>query len=170
MVIKLENKHRDAQNVIKTTQQIASKMSEVVENKVASSLKVLFIQIFSQKMAENLISDLLDLAKLERSQFRVNFEYFNLLDTIYGAFEVMKYNAVLRKVSLRSSLNNEDHLEFLKQIEGDPNRFMQIFLNIVSNSIKFTPDYGGWVEVEVKINNFQNLLNAQNMSKIERRI
>lgn len=128
------------------------------------------MQIFSQKMVENLISDLLDLAKLNSSHFLINFEYFNLMETIYGAFEVMKYNSVMKKVTLRAILNNEDHLEFLKEIEGDSNRFMQIFLNFISNSIKFTPDYAALVEIEIKVVDFQNLLSQRKMVKMERRI
>ena len=37
-------------------------------------------------MMENLINDLLDLAKLEQNQFMLNTEYFNLCSTIYQSF------------------------------------------------------------------------------------
>ena len=42
---------------------------------------------------ENLISDLLDLAKFERNQFEFNKEYFNLTQTIYEAFEIIQESA-----------------------------------------------------------------------------
>lgn len=132
-------------------------------------MKILDLQIFSQKMVENLISDLLDLAKLDNSQFKINFSYFNFLDTVYGALEVMKDNAALRKIQLRATVSSRDHLEFLKNIQGDHNRYMQIFLNFLSNSIKFTPD-GGQVEIEVKIKSIQNLISHSRRKDIEKKI
>jgi signal transduction histidine kinase len=39
-------------------------------------------------MLENLINDLLDLAKLENNTFSLTKEYFNLMDTIYQAFKI----------------------------------------------------------------------------------
>ena len=44
------------------------------------------MQVFSQRMVENLINDLLDLAKLENSSFKFSNEYFDLATTIYEAF------------------------------------------------------------------------------------
>ena len=43
-------------------------------------------QIISQKMLENLINDLLDLAKLENNSFTLNSEYFDLTDVIEQSF------------------------------------------------------------------------------------
>ena len=40
-------------------------------------------------MMENLINDLLDLAKLENNQFTLTNEYFNLPKTIYKAFTML---------------------------------------------------------------------------------
>lgn len=40
-------------------------------------------QMFSQRMVENLINDLLDLAKLENSSFVLDKSYFNLTEIIY---------------------------------------------------------------------------------------
>jgi len=40
----------------------------------------------------------------------------------------------------------EEHL--FQQIYGDQNRFEQIFINFVSNALKFTPE-GGTVEVKL---------------------
>jgi len=40
--------------------------------------KLLLRQIFSQQMMENLINDLLDLAKLENNSFQFSDDYFNL--------------------------------------------------------------------------------------------
>ena len=43
-------------------------------------------QVFSQKMMENLINDLLDLAKIENNAFNISSEYFDLGALIFEAF------------------------------------------------------------------------------------
>ena len=44
---------------------------------------------FSQQMMENLINDLLDLAKLENNKFSMTNEFFNLQQTIYQALHML---------------------------------------------------------------------------------
>ena len=54
-----------------------------------NSLEILQSQKFSQQMMENLINDLLDLAKLENSSFALSKSYFNLSYIIYQAFQIL---------------------------------------------------------------------------------
>jgi signal transduction histidine kinase len=56
---------------------------------VIESEKILQRFTFSQQLMENLISDLLDLAKLENNQFSLSNDYFNLSNTIYEAFQML---------------------------------------------------------------------------------
>ena len=42
-------------------------------------------------MLENLIHDLLDLAKIENNKFTLNQNYFNLTDTIEQTLKIMMY-------------------------------------------------------------------------------
>ena len=44
-------------------------------------------------MMENLINDLLDLAKIENSSFNLSSEYFDLGALIFEAFEMMAHKA-----------------------------------------------------------------------------
>jgi|TARA_B110000285_G_C15127095_1_gene620976 signal transduction histidine kinase len=44
-------------------------------------------------MVENLINDLLDLAKLKNNKFNLSEDYFDLTYSIYQAFEMMSYVA-----------------------------------------------------------------------------
>ena len=54
-----------------------------------------------------------------------------------------------------SYLVNEKNLEVILNIDHkiilnvDPTRLFTVFVNLISNAIKFTPDYG-WIEVSVK--------------------
>lgn len=49
-------------------------------------LSMLNQQKFSQRMQENLINDLMDLAKLENSKFKIQREYFSLPRMIMNSF------------------------------------------------------------------------------------
>lgn len=49
-------------------------------------------------MLENLINDLLDLAKLENNQFSFNFEYFDLTKVIFDSFETLLHQANSNKI------------------------------------------------------------------------
>lgn len=55
---------------------------ETITEKVTESVDRIQLQIYSQSMMENLINDLLDLAKMENHKFKINKEYFNLTTTI----------------------------------------------------------------------------------------
>ena len=50
-------------------------------------------QVFAQSMMENLINDLMDHAKHENDKFIFVNEYFNLIDTIYEAVQMVLFTA-----------------------------------------------------------------------------
>ena len=51
---------------------------------------------------ENLVSDLMDLAKLENDSFNLSQEYFNLGSTVYEAFQILITQANSNKIQLRA--------------------------------------------------------------------
>jgi signal transduction histidine kinase len=51
-------------------------------------------------MITNLIEDLLDLAKMENSVFKLNNDYFNLIDVITEAFNIVSFSAEEKNVKL----------------------------------------------------------------------
>ena len=50
-------------------------------------------QVFSQKMMENIINDLLDLAKLENNSFSISSEFFDLMALIFKALQMTSHKA-----------------------------------------------------------------------------
>lgn len=101
-------------------------------------------------MVENLINDLLDLAKLENNSFNINNEYFDLTKTIYEAFQIISYQATANNIELEAEIDDPKNMHILKHIYGDERRFLQILLNFLSNSLKFSME-GGKVKVRVNI-------------------
>ena len=49
-------------------------------------MKFVKIMLFSTKMMQNLMMDLLDLAQIEKSTFKLNKEFFSLFDVIKQVF------------------------------------------------------------------------------------
>ena len=106
--------------------------------------------MFSQKMMENLINDLLDLAKIENDSFNISSEYFDLGSLIFEAFHMMAYKAADAKVSLTAEIDEKQNLDLLANIYGDQRRFLQILSNFLSNSLKFT-NPGGKITVKLQV-------------------
>ena len=68
---------------------INSKIDEILKRSTQKS-----------KMITNLINDMLDLAKFENSQFKINEDFFNLIDVITEAFNMIAYSAEEKGIKL----------------------------------------------------------------------
>ena len=90
-----------------------------------------------------LVQDLLDLSKIERQEFRLDYTNFDLNDLMAEIDRLFARKA--EKKSLRFKTTYAD-----KEINvwADEHRVKQIFINLISNAIKYTPE-GGSVEVIV---------------------
>ncbi len=82
-----------------------------------------------------LINDILDFSKIEADRLIVENNDFNLLDILDFMLKSMNPIAAPKSISLKLQLS-EDVPKYLK---GDPKLLRQIILNLMSNSIKFTP-------------------------------
>lgn len=58
------------------------------------------------------------------------------------------------KIEFRAEIDDEKNLDMIQLIHGDKRRYLQIFLNFLSNSLKFTNPEGR-VTVALKILNQQ---------------
>lgn len=92
-------------------------------------LKKALLQV--NKLSE-LISDLLDVSKIESGTLPLNFSQFDLLKLVTDVAELMEYSTKTHKVIL-----NTDIGEVL--ISADRQRIEQVLINLVSNAIKYSP-------------------------------
>lgn len=100
---------------------------QLFENILKRALEVeslLHMQVFSQRMVENLINDLLDLAKLENNSFNISNEYFDLAATIYEAFQILAYQATDQMIDLKAKIDFAEHLKMMRSVYGDRRRFL----------------------------------------------
>lgn len=83
-----------------------------------------------------LINDILDFSKLEAGKMKVSNVPLNLRETIAEVTRALRYTHRDRGLEMIEDLDGVDP-ELL--VFGDPVRLHQIFMNLLSNSYKFTP-------------------------------
>jgi two-component system, cell cycle sensor histidine kinase DivJ len=91
-----------------------------------------------------LISDILDMSKIEAGKYEISLEPVNLRDAIAKCLSTVKLSAEKAGVVLREDIEPSVHL-----LVADNRAVKQILLNLLSNAIKFTPT-GGIVTVQVR--------------------
>ena len=92
----------------------------------------------------SLINDLLDLSKIEAGKLDLSFASVDLNDIARQCMAIMQSQANRERIIIRTSLMPE-----LPQVVADVRSIRQIVLNLLSNSIKFTPP-GGQVIVSTQ--------------------
>lgn len=91
----------------------------------------------------DLISDILDMSRIEAGKYELDLEEINTSKLARLAVHMMEGRAVDSKINLSVVVENEDRI-----LIADRRAVMQILLNLLSNAIKFT-DEGGSVELKI---------------------
>ncbi len=100
----------------------------------------------SSELLLSLINDILDLSKLDAGKVVLENVPYNLKQTLKKVFHLMEWNANEKGLDFNLSIDEDVHLNFI----GDPTRLEQIFLNLLSNGIKFTDEGGVFMNVSTK--------------------
>jgi signal transduction histidine kinase len=93
----------------------------------------------------DLVSDFLDVSKLEAGRIDLTVEEVDLEKLLNSAIDNYHFQAQDRKIALRTNINLP-----MRQIQADPGRLDQVLNNLLSNALKFTPE-GGAVTVGAKV-------------------
>jgi signal transduction histidine kinase len=88
-----------------------------------------------------LVEELLDAARVSSATLSVELARINLVDIVDGVVDAVTPSAEAKGIVLRTTF-----AEAAIAMLGDPDRLRQVFLNVLSNSLKFT-DNGGQIEV-----------------------
>jgi PAS domain S-box-containing protein len=79
-----------------------------------------------------LISDLLDVSKIETGQLPLSFTGFDLLHLAKEVIEVMQYSTKTHRLTLDASVNK-------LLVTADRQRIEQVIINLLSNAVKYSP-------------------------------
>jgi signal transduction histidine kinase len=98
----------------------------------------------SAKHLLSLIQDILDFSKIESGQLKINISRFKIHTAVNDVVQAVKPLANVKGLSL----NIEDDTQ-AAEIESDHRRVVQILLNLLGNSIKFTEKGGVKIECHI---------------------
>ncbi|WP_332238940.1 two-component system histidine kinase PnpS [Sporolactobacillus sp. KGMB 08714] len=85
---------------------------------------------------QNLIKDLLDLSKIEREHFTIQWQKVSLSKLLDAALLIFKEKADGKKIAIDRLPGDEGWAL------GDPYRIRQIMINLITNAISYTPEQG----------------------------
>lgn len=80
-----------------------------------------------------LISDVLDISKIERGEFRLNRGPINLKNTLEKVLKELIPIATKKRINLKLDVND-------LATNADKDRMAQVFTNLIENAIKFSPE------------------------------
>lgn len=93
----------------------------------------------------DLISDILDMSKIEAGKHVLELEAINLKDVLQRAIHMIQGRAQEQNVTIQTDEIEECNLV----LQADRRAMTQVFLNLLSNAVKFTPENGSiWIIAE----------------------
>ena len=101
--------------------------------------------ISSSRSLLHLITDLLDVAKIEAGRMDLTVSQMSVADTAEGLINLIRPQAGKRNIELRLKIDSN-----LPMVETDAGKFQQIIFNFLSNAVKFTAE-NGFVELSAQI-------------------
>lgn len=84
-----------------------------------------------------LLSDLIDISRIESGELRLSFRYFNVADLIKEVIHTLEIRAEQRNVTVYATGNGTEVLVY-----GDKERLTQVFTNLIDNAIKYNVHNG----------------------------
>ena len=119
-------------------------MDQGIEGKLPEAYdKMITRSLIRIKFMRKLITDLLDLTRIESEEKKRELTYVDVYEVARESIESMTSSAEERNISI--NLLNDQHL----RIFADRNEIEIIFNNLISNAVKYNRD-GGRVDVKIK--------------------
>ncbi|MBV8740614.1 MAG: response regulator, partial [Sinobacteraceae bacterium] len=97
----------------------------------------------NMRLQVRLVDDLLDMSRIIAGKLRLDVQQVTLAETIEAALQTVEPAAIARGVRLHRVLDSS------AQVAGDPGRLQQVFWNLLTNGVKFTPQ-GGAVTISME--------------------
>jgi PAS domain S-box-containing protein len=88
-----------------------------------------------------IIADLLDMSRIISGKVQLDVQAIDIGEVINAALDAVKLSVEAKKLRLRVTLDAR-----AGRLRGDPGRLQQVFWNLLTNAVKFTPS-GGHIDV-----------------------
>ena len=88
-----------------------------------------------------IIADLLDMSRIISGKVQLDVQPIDINDAINAALDAVRLSVEAKKLRLRVTLDAR-----AGRLRGDPGRLQQVFWNLLTNAVKFTPS-GGRIDV-----------------------
>jgi signal transduction histidine kinase len=118
------------------------KAGDLDEDQVKKALGTI---IKNSETQNRLIEDLLDVARIISGKLVLEFEPIDPVELVRDAIEIVRPAAQAKAIEI-SQRTDDEAMSLV--VHGDRNRLVQVFSNLLTNSVKFTPD-GGSIEVSM---------------------
>jgi len=111
---------------------------------IEETKKFIDIILKQAERLNRLVEDLLTISNIEMKQTVLNFEGVVLQSAMTNVISLVKAKAQSKNIAVDSNLPED-----LAPIKADRDKLTQIFVNILDNAIKFTPD-GGQISINAR--------------------
>lgn len=95
----------------------------------------------------NLMSDLMEISRIESGELKMHFESFGLRDIVSEILDSLEPKTAKNKIGMRVTIPVD-----LPLVSGDPQHIRQALVNLLDNAIKYT-DAGGEVKISAEAQN-----------------
>ena len=112
-------------------------MADLIATTPLDHMQRRYVEI-TRELAEHLLtllSDVLDVTKLDADQINLENIRFDLFRELLGALDILGNKATENDLVLGCAIAPD----VPREITGDPSRLRQVLLNLIGNAIKFTP-------------------------------
>lgn len=90
---------------------------------------------------EELVTDLVEISRIETGELKMNFEYFNIFDILKNLIKDAKQRNTNKKIKIDLDLPDKKLFVY-----GDKSRLDQVISNLLSNSLRYTDE--GYIKVK----------------------
>ncbi len=117
--------------------------SEMITNRVFGPIENPHYEEYTKDIQDSgkhllsLINDVLDLSKVEAGKLELNEDTVDIANLVEGSMNLMRERAAKANVDMRNEI-----IDGLPYLRADKRMVKQMLFNLLSNSIKFTPDNG----------------------------
>ncbi|MFZ2398249.1 MAG: ATP-binding protein [Smithella sp.] len=109
-------------------------------NNIEETKRFIDIILKQAERLNRLVEDLLTISNIEMKETKLNFESVSLNAVLTNVISLVEAKAKLKNITIQNDVR-----ENIDQIKADKDKLTQIFVNVLDNAVKFTPESGNIV-------------------------